>query len=94
MIIRALYDTSYLTLDFNDGDEALKLNSVSGVKQGENLSPTLFNIMIQAAMDTMSWPGDCEPLEFKTAPDGIMNMRGKARSNHTVVKAESTSCFR
>lgn len=82
-IIKALYTSSYLVLEFDEDD--ITIQSESGVKQGDNLSPTLFNIVLQAAMESVEWPDACAPITFMTAPDGVTCSRLKSRTNQTEI---------
>ena len=52
------------------GDSDIQFDSTIGVKQGDNLAPILFLVVMQAVMETLEpiWPA--EKLEFRTKENG------------------------
>ena len=71
--IRALYEGSVLKCTI-DGVKAT-IPSTTGVKQGDNLASALFLIVVQLALESLSWPDECDELWFFTAADGVVSHR-------------------
>ena len=74
-LIRSLYDGMILELRIDR--KKVDIKSTSGVKQGDCLSPTLFAIVIQSVIQSMTWPDGYTPLPYRTKFDGITRSRPK-----------------
>jgi hypothetical protein len=80
--IRRIYDKVIVKVEIEDVFETFE--SCTGVKQGDNLSPTLFLFMMQAFVELVrnehatgeSWP---QRLSYRTRKDGILT--GRARQS-------------
>ena len=78
-LIKNLYDGSTLEMKV-EGANIEPIPSGTGVKQGCNLSPTLFLFVFQAAFEGMQWPDGCEPLNFRYSQDGVLRGRHIVRT--------------
>jgi hypothetical protein len=75
-LIKCLYDGSTLNLDI-DGVES-KIDSTTGVKQGDNLASILFLMVVQAsvqaAIETMEW-NDCVHCAYTLVSSCMLTMQ-------------------
>jgi hypothetical protein len=56
---------------FKIGEEDSEVDSTIGVRKGSCEGPVLFLVIMQAAMETLQWPGGVARPEFKTRKSGF-----------------------
>jgi hypothetical protein len=86
-LARSLYDGSTISINI-DGIKPDPFANNTGVKQGDNLAPTLFLFVFQAALETIQWPAACKPLHFQPRLDGALKYRDTARTTAEVIDFE------
>ena len=87
--IKRIYEKVIVKVKIEDASD--EFASCTGVKQGDNLSPTLFLFMMQAFMELLrndeatgqKWP---ERMSFRTRKDGVMTGRPRERGGANSAK--------
>ena len=69
---KKMYTNINIKLSIEDAE--LIFNSISGVKQGNNLAPVLFLFVVQAAVETMHKNGPPTRSKHPTSSTSLLNL--------------------